>query len=149
MNIKIQKRLAARVLKCSENNVWLDPGRLEEIKEAITKADIKSLIKDKAIIAKKRIGTSKYRIRKTQAQKSKGRRKGPGSRKSGVNARISKKSRWANHIRTQRAFLQNLRDKDVIEVSGYRSLYMKSKGGFFRSKRHLKIYMEENGFIKK
>ena len=149
MNVKIQKRLAAQVLKCSKNNVWFDTGRLEEIKEAITKADIKSLIKDKAIIAKKRIGTSKYRIRKTQAQKSKGRRKGPGSRKSGVNARISKKSRWANHIRAQRAFLQNLRDKDVIERSGYRSLYMKSKGGFFRSKRHLKIYMEENGFIKK
>ncbi|MBI2208687.1 50S ribosomal protein L19e [Candidatus Woesearchaeota archaeon] len=149
MKVKIQKRLAAQVLKCSESNVWLDPSRLEEIKEAITKADIKSLIKDKAIIAKKAIGTSKYRIRKNQLQKSRGRRKGPGSRKGSVNARIPKKSRWANHIRTQRSFLQNLRDKDVIERSGYRSLYMKSKGGFFRSKRHLKIYMEENGFIKK
>ena len=149
MKIKIQKRLAAQVLKCSESNVRLDPDRLEEIKEAITKADIKSLIKDKAIIGKKRIGTSKYRIRKNQAQKSKGRRKGHGSRKSGVNARISKKRRWANHIRTQRSYLQNLRDKDAIDRSGYRSLYMKSKGGFFRSKRHLKIYMEENGFIKK
>ena len=149
MIVKIQKRLAARVLKCSESNVWLDPNRLEEIKEAITKADIKSLIKDKAIIAKKRIGTSKYRTRKNKLQKSKGRRKGPGSRKSGVNARITKKSRWANHIRTQRSFLQNLRDKDVIDKSGYRLLYMKSKGGFFRSKRHLKIYMEENSFIKK
>ena len=149
MIVKIQKRLAARVLKCSESNVWLDPGRLEEIKEAITKADIKSLVKDKAIIAKKRIGTSKYRTRKNKLQKSRGRRKGPGSRKSGVNARITKKSRWANHIRTQRSFLQNLRDKDVIDKSGYRLLYMKSKGGFFRSKRHLKIYMEENSFIKK
>ncbi len=148
MIVKIQKRLAARVLKCSESNVWLDPSRLEEIKEAITKADIKSLVKDKAIIAKKRIGTSKYRTRKNKLQKSRGRRRGPGSRKSGVNARISKKSRWANHIRTQRSFLQNLRYKDVIEKSGYRLLYMKSKGGFFRSKRHLKIYMEENSFIK-
>ena len=149
MKIRMQKRLAAQVLNCSKNNVWLDPNRLEEIKEAITKADIKSLIKDKAIIAKKAIGTSKSRIRKNQLQKSKGRRKGPGSRKSGTNARISKKSRWANHIRTQRALLQHLREKNVIEKSGYRSLYMKSKGGFFRSKRHLKIYMEENGFIKK
>lgn len=148
MNIRIQKRLAAQVLKCSESNVWLDPGRLEEIKEAITKADIKSLVKDRAIIAKKTIGTSRYRIRKNQLQKSRGRRRGPGSRKSGMTARITKKTRWANHIRTQRALLQNLRDKDVIGRSGYRSLYMKSKGGFFRSKRHIKVYMKERGVVR-
>ena len=53
MRLKIQKRLAAQILKSSENDIWLDSNRLDEIKEAITKADIKSLIKDKAIKAKK------------------------------------------------------------------------------------------------
>jgi ribosomal protein L19E len=28
-------------------------------------------------------------------------------------------------------------------------LYMKSKGGFFRSKRHIKIYISENSLIEK
>ena len=68
MQIKIQKRLAAQVLKCSESNVRLDPNRLEEIKEAITKADIKSLVKDKAIIAKKQGEKKRPRIKKERGK---------------------------------------------------------------------------------
>lgn len=149
MQLKIQKRLAARILKSSKGNICLDSDRLEEIKEAITKTDIKSLIKDKAIKCKKIRGISKFRIRKAKAQKRKGRQRGPGTKKGSLNAKISKKRRWINHIRIQRKFLQNLRDKKVIDRSIYRSLYMKSKGGFFRSKRHLKGYMKEHAFIKK
>jgi large subunit ribosomal protein L19e len=148
MQLKIQKRLAAQVLKASENDIWLDSGRLDEIKEAITKADVKSLIKDKAIKAKKKRGISRYRIRKIALQKSKGRRSGSGSIKGSKHARLSKKRGWINHIRIQRFFLQHLRDSEVIDKSSYRSLYMKSKGGFFRSKRHIKIYMQEHGIGK-
>lgn len=144
MQIRIQKRLAARILKSSKNDIWLDPNRLEEIKEAITKADITSLIKDKAIKGKKIRGISRGRARKRNIQKSKGRRRGSGSIKGGKHARLTKKQGWINHIRVQRSFLQNLRDKGVIDKSSYRSLYMKSKGGFFRSKRHIKIYMQEH-----
>jgi large subunit ribosomal protein L19e len=149
MRLNTQKKLAAGILKSSPKKIWLDSTRSDEIKEAITKADIRSLIKDKAIKAKKEKGTSKSRIRKAAIQKSKGRRKGPGSRKSGMNARITRKRTWINHIRVQRALLQNLREKKVIGKSDYRSLYLKSKGGFFRSKRHLKMYIEERGIIKK
>lgn len=148
MQLKIQKRLAAQLLKSSENNIWLDSSRLDEIKEAITKADIKSLIKDKAIKGKKRVGISRYRTRKRYAQKNKGRRSGFGSIKGGKYARLSKKNSWIGRIRVQRAFLQNLRDKDVIDRLSYRSLYMKCKGGFFRSKRHIKVYMQERGIGK-
>lgn len=144
MQIKLQKRLAARILKSSKNDIWLDPNRLDEIKEAITKADITSLIKDKAIKSKKIRGISRGRARKRNIQKSKGRRRGSGSIKGGKHARLTKKEGWINHIRVQRSFLQNLRDKGVIDKSSYRSLYMKSKGGFFRSKRHIKIYMQEH-----
>ena len=148
MQLKIQKRLAAQLLKASQNDIWLDSTRLDEIKEAITKADIKSLIKDKAIKKKKIRGISRYRIRKIKQQKSKGRRRGSGSMKGGKMARLSKKRRWINHIRIQRSFLKNLIDKNVIDKSSYRSLYMKSKGGFFRSKRHIKLYIEERGIGK-
>ena len=148
MQLKIQKRLAAQILKASENDIWLDSNRLDEIKEAITNADIKSLIKDKAIKAKKRRGISRYRIRKRNSQKSKGRRHGAGSIKGGKHARLTQKEGWINHIRVQRAFLQSLRDEGIVDKSSYRSLYMKSKGGFFRSKRHIKIYMQEHGLGK-
>ncbi|MBW2976675.1 50S ribosomal protein L19e [Candidatus Woesearchaeota archaeon] len=148
MKLTIQKRLAAQILKSSENAIWLDPNRLEEIKEAITKADIKSLIKDDAIKARRKRGISRYRARKRKKQKGKGRRRGRGSVKGGKQARLREKTRWINRSRLQRAFLQNLRDKGIINKSSYRMLYRKSKGGIFRSVRHIKIYMKEHGIGK-
>ena len=49
MNLKSKKRIAAKILKCSPKRVKLDPSRDDEIKESVTKADLRSLIKDKAI----------------------------------------------------------------------------------------------------
>jgi len=147
MQLKIQKRLAAQILKASKNDIWLDSNRLDEIKDAITKADVKSLIKDKAIKRKKSRGISRFRIRANKLQKRKGRRSGHGSLKGKKGARLTKKQKWINHIRIQRSFLQNLRNKKVIDRSSYRSLYMKSKGGFFRSKRHIKLFIQEHGII--
>ena len=45
--------------------------------------------------------------------------------------------------------MQALRENNAITKSDYRELYLKSKGGFFRSKRHLKMFIEEKGMIKK
>ena len=148
MQLDIQKRLAGQDLKTSEKNIRLDPNRLDEIKEAITKADIKSLVKYHAIIARKKRGISRFRIRHRQAQKSKGRMVGHGSRKGGKGARLEKKAVWISKMRAQRGFLQNLRDKGVVDKASYRILYMKSKGGFFRSRRHIQIYMQERGIGK-
>ena len=44
-----QKRLAGSIVKCSPSKIWLDPNELEEIKEAITRIDIKILIKKRII----------------------------------------------------------------------------------------------------
>ena len=148
MQLDIQKRLAGQVLKTSEKNIRLDPSKLDEIKEAITKADIKSLIKHHVITARAKRGISRFRIRHRNSQKRKGRLVGHGSRKGGEGARLEKKVAWANKIRVQRKFLQNLRDKGAIDPTSYRMLYMKSKGGFFRSKRHIQIYMQERGIGK-
>ena len=148
MQLKIQKRLAGQILKTSKKNIALDINRLEDIKGAITKSDLRSLIKEGAITSRQTRGISSYRTRKLQKQKSKGRRRGQGSVKSGTAARLSKKINWMNHIRLQRSFLQNLRDKDALDRHSYRDLYLRSKGGFFRSKRHLKMYIEEHGLIK-
>ncbi len=50
MRLKSQRRLAAQLLKIGENKVWFDEDRLEEVKEAITKVDIKKLIKDLVLL---------------------------------------------------------------------------------------------------
>ena len=40
MSLNNQRRMAADVLKCGENRVWLDPDSSEEIAECITRSEI-------------------------------------------------------------------------------------------------------------
>ena len=149
MKFQVQRRLAAQILKCSKKRVAFDPDMLEDIKEGITKADVSSLINQVAIIGKRIKGISKFRTRKNKLQKRKGRQRGAGSRKGKKTARLSKKDNWMNKIRIQREFLKELRKKKLIPKSDYIDLYRKSKGGFFRNKRHIKVYLEEHGLVKK
>ncbi|MBN2422501.1 50S ribosomal protein L19e [Candidatus Woesearchaeota archaeon] len=148
MKLNVQKRLVANIIKGSKKRVKFDPLRLDEIKEAITKEDIKSLIKDNAIKVVSKRGVSKGRARKKQKQRKKGLRAGPGSRKGTKNARLKRKKIWVNKIRAQRALLKELEKKKLIPKKVYRELYVKSKGGFFRSKRHIKLYLTEQGLLK-
>ncbi len=149
MKLQVQKRLASSIMKRSKKKISLDTSRLEDIKEAITRFDIKSLIKDKAIKVKPIKGASKVRTRKLKEQKSKGRRSGQGSRKGKFTARLSKKEIWMNKIRKQRIFLKELKDKGKFNSQTYRQLYNKAKGGYFRSKRHIKLYIDEHNLVNK
>ena len=148
MKIRTQRRLASGILKCGINRVWLDSARLKEIKEAITKRDIRSLINKDAIKKLPEKGISSFRSKYLKQQKRKGRRVGKGSRKGYRTARLPKKRLWINLVRAQRDFLKRGRDKGLISKKIYRDLYLKSKGGFFRSVRHIKLYLEEHKLIK-
>ena len=46
MNLSAQKRMAAEILKCGQNRVYIDPYLIEEVKMAITREDIRNLIKE-------------------------------------------------------------------------------------------------------
>ena len=148
MKLTTQRRISADLLKCGENRIWFDPNRLTEIKEAITKTDIRSLIKDLAIQKKRKESISRFRFRKKLIQRRKGRLSGIGSRKGGKSVRTRARRTWIEKIRLQRQFLKRLRSKKIITPKIYKSLYMKSKGGFFRSKAHIKLYLEEHDLIK-
>ena len=143
MKLDNQKRLAAHILKCSKKRIRFDESRLEEIKEAITKIDINGLIKDHAIRKLPKKGVSRVRARKKLVQRRKGKQKGPGSRKGSIKARLPKKKAWMYRVRAQREFLGVLKEKKILDNNLYRELYLKTKGGFFRSKRHIKLYLEE------
>ena len=148
MKLRIQRRLAAEILKCSEKRILFDSSRLDELKEAITKMDIRGLIGIKVITRKPVKGISKVRARKRKKQRKKGRQKGFGSKKGKKTARLTKKKAWANRVRIQRDFIKKLRNKKVISKKDYQNIYMKIKGGFFRSKRHIKLYLKEQGLEK-
>lgn len=149
MKLTVQKKLAGQIFKCSPRKIRMNSDRLADIKESITKADIRALIIDKAITAKPVEKSSKGRIRKHLLQKRKGRQSGRGSIKGTKTARSPRKLQWIIKIRKQRGFLQELREKKIIDSKSYRELYMKAKGGLFRSKEHLKLYINERGYINK
>lgn len=149
MNLTSKKRIAAQALNCGKNKVRFNTSELKSIKEAITSADIRSLIKDKVITKEQDKGISKSRFRKTLKQKRKGRRSGQGRRSGTRNARLPKKVAWMNKIRAIRDLLKYLKEKGIIETKVYRLLYRKSKGGFFRSRRHIRLYIEEHNLGKK
>lgn len=147
--LDVQRRLAAQILKCGRNRIHFDTGRIEEIKEAITKSDIRALIGNGAISKRRTLSTSRFWAKRRKKQKIKSKQKGHGSRKGRKTARLNPKSSWMNKIRLQRSFLKSLRDTETITATDYHELYLKSKGGFFRSLRHLKLYVTEKGVLKK
>ncbi|MEM2582842.1 MAG: 50S ribosomal protein L19e [Candidatus Thermoplasmatota archaeon] len=145
MNLRYQRRIAADLLKCGENRVWMDPEKIEEIKKAVTRRDIENLINMGLIKKKMEEGISRGRTRKRILQKKKGRRKGHGSRKGKAGARLSSKERWIKTIRPIRAYLRELRDKGIINEKTYRLYYRRAKGGQFKNKAHLKLHLQMEG----
>lgn len=148
MSLNNQRRMAADVLKCGENRVWLDPDRSEDIAECITRSDIRSAIKSGLIKAKAKKGTSRGRIRHNEAQKASGKRKGPGSRSGTANARVRRKTRWISMIRPIRDELKTLRESGEISPSTYRLYYRRAKGGQYKSRRNLRQHMTTAGHLK-
>lgn len=144
MSLKIQRRIAAKVLKVGENRIWMDPDRFEDISIAITRDDIRALIKDGAIRVRPESGISRGRYRRIKRQKRKGLRKGSGSRKGPV-----KGDEWVDRIRSIRDFLRLLRRRRIITPSVYRLLYIKAKGGAFHDKKQLKTYIEEHNLARR
>ncbi len=134
-----QRRIAAEILKVGETKIWIDPEHKEEIKNAITRADIKKMISHGYI--KKR--PDKIRIKKMEKAK----KQGVGSRKGKKGARLPKKRKWINTIRPLRRMLKELRDEKKIDEKNYRRLYMLAKGGVFRSRTHLKLYLKQRGIV--
>ncbi len=147
-DLRNQRRMAASILKCGGNRVWMDSDRTDEIAKAVTRADVKILINGGAIKSKQIQGISRGRKKFNQKQKDKGRRKGHGSRKGAKYARLPRKERWMRTIRPIRTYLRQLRDDKSIERSIYRKYYRKAKGGEFRSKHHLRTRLTSDGFLK-
>ena len=147
-DLRNQRRMAASILKCGENRVWMDMDRVDEIAKAVTRGDVKLLVKGGAIKSRQITGISCGRKKYVRSQKEKGRRRGHGSRKGAKYARFPKKERWIQTIRPIRVYLKNLRDEKKIDKSIYRKYYMKAKGGEFRSKHHLMTHLISDGIIK-
>ena len=144
LKLTFQRRLAADLLKCGIHRVKLDPEKLEEISEAITREEVRQLIKDGAIEKKQKKGVSRARVRARKRKK-----RGVGSRKGGKYSRLSRKEQWMRRVRAQRKRLRELRDRGLVTKTVYRRIYRMVKAGAFKSVAAMMEYLEQNKLIRR
>ncbi len=142
-----QRRIASEVLGVGIHRVWMDPEAAEDIATAVTRADIRDLISEDAIKKKQAKGVSRGRARASDLKKAKGHKKGHGSRKGAKGARNPRKAQWMRKIRALRRRLKGLRADGTLDVTTYRKMYNKAKGGEFRNVAHLNNYLRIKGYI--
>ena len=138
------KKMAAQILKCGVNTIWLDPEQGERVKTVMTKEDVRALIEEK-IIKKKQVNSqSRGRARILKEKRKKGRKRGKGKRKGTKKARSEKKPTWMKNVRSQRRTLKEMQKENPegVEKIGYRTLYKRIKGGYFKGKKYLKAAIE-------
>ena len=122
-----RKELASKVLGVGKGRIKFDESRLAEIKEAITKQDIRDLAAEGIIRIKEVKGRKTKKKRKT--------RKGVGKVKKKIKKR---KQEYVKLVRKQRKHLKELKKQGKIESEEYSELRKKIKAKTFKSKAHLK-----------
>jgi large subunit ribosomal protein L19e len=148
MNLEMQKRLSSKVAKVGLARVKINPENVDQVKEAITKADIRDLIDNKVIEILPLVRNSRARARLRSKAKKKGRQSGPGSKVGTKNARTPTKRVWINRIRLQRKIIKSFKDSGRLSTGDWKTLYYRAKGGFFRNKRHLLQTLEQGKLLK-
>lgn len=148
-NLSSQRRLAAQILKVGQNRVWIDPQRVEDVESAITREEIRKLVHEKVITPLSIQGVSRGRAKVIQAQKRRGRRKGPGSKSGARRSVLTKKDVWMAKIRSLRRKLRELKASRVITEANYRDLYMVAGSGRFSSIADMERYIKAHDMWRK
>jgi len=130
MKLDKKKQLAARVLKIGKGRVIFEEERADEIKEAITKQDIKDLHSQGIIKIKPVRGRKKIKKRKTK--------KRAGKIKKKVKKR---KQEYVKITRKLRNYIKELKKQEKISREEHLELRKKIRARAFKSKAQLKEYL--------
>lgn len=129
MNLRTKKELAAKALKVGKDRIVFVNARLDEIKEALTKQDIKDLKQEGAIKVKEIKGRKKN---------VKTRKKSPGKIRKNVNTR---KRDYVIMTRKLRGYVAEMKKRGELSAEEVIDIRKKIRNKIFRSKAHLKEYI--------
>ena len=142
VNLRAKKRLAARVTGVGVHRIKFDTDHLDDIADAITRENIRSLITANTIKIKSFTGTSRGRAQTKKDQKNK-RGTTQGSKQGRKGARVGKKEVYVAKVRSLRRLLKIAKDRKDLTNPEFWSLYKKVGGNTVRNKAHLRTLMEE------
>jgi len=128
-------------MKIGEGRVWIDPERIDYVEAAITRDEIRKLVREGVIKSLPEKGVCRVRARILKEKRKKGLRRGPGGKSGPARSKISKKEAWMNRIRPIRKRLNELKESRAISESTYRQIYDISESGAFKSKAELERYI--------
>ena len=142
VNLKSKKRLVSRITGVGIKRIHFDSEHLDDITDAITRDDIRSLMTANTIKIKSLKGASRGRAKTKKIQKSKRGTK-QGSKKGTKGARVGKKEVYVKKVRSLRHILKVAKDRKDITNKEFWSLYKKVGGNTVRNKSHLLTMMKE------
>ncbi|MDF2422249.1 MAG: 50S ribosomal protein L19e [Nitrosopumilus sp.] len=142
VNLRAKKRLAARVTGVGVHRIKFDTDHLDDIADAITRQNIRSLITANTIKIKPFTGTSRGRAQEKKDQRNK-RGTTQGSKQGSKGARVGKKEVYVAKVRSLRRLLKIAKDRKDLTNPEFWILYKKVGGNTVRNKAHLILLMEE------
>ncbi|MCL4380886.1 MAG: 50S ribosomal protein L19e [Candidatus Marsarchaeota archaeon] len=143
MSNKLVRRIAAQVSNKGLNKIALKPTSMENIKNALTRDDVKKLIKDGDVIVKKDLRNISFHSKVLKRKRQEGRARGPGKKKGTKKARgfVDYKKR----IRGQRLILHELKQSSIIDNDLFKAFNKLVKGNVFQTKASLLNHIKSKG----
>jgi large subunit ribosomal protein L19e len=142
VNLKAKKQLVARMYKVGVNRVHFDSDHLDDIADAITRDNIRSLFTANTIRIEPIKGASRGRAKIKKIQKKK-RGVKQGSKKGRKGARVGKKEVYVTKVRSLRYRLKIAKDRKEITNPEFWDLYKKIGGNTVRNIAHLRMLIDE------
>lgn len=142
INLHSKKKLLSRVTGVGVHRLRLDPDRLDDVADAITRNNARGLITAGIVTIKPIKGTSRGRALHKRMQRSKRGTK-PGSKQGRKGARTVRKATYVAKVRSLRRLLKIAKDRKEITNPEFWNLYKKVGGNTVRNKAHLRLLLQE------
>jgi large subunit ribosomal protein L19e len=131
MNLRKKKELASRTFKVGKERIIFVQSRINEIKEAITKQDMRDLLVDGAIIIREMTGRKKV---------VKVNRRSVGNVRKKVNVR---KQKYVIMTRKLRGYVKKMETAGNLTRDEVKSIRKKIRNKGFKSQANLKEHIGE------